>query len=524
MTQAAIAAVGVVKRFSGVQALRGVSLRVRPGEVMALLGANGAGKSTLIGILSGAVAPDEGHVEVGGRILPAGDVLAAKRAGVSVVHQELMLFPDRSVLENVAAAALPQHRSGLLDARRRRDGVVAVLARLGLAVPPDRRVSELPLGQRQLVEIGRALFAGGRVLILDEPTSALSQPETAALLAVIRSLAAQGTAVVFVSHRLDEAMRIADTLTVLRDGRVAGSWPRGAIDIGGITRAMVGEVATTDVSLPTAAGTPVVTLRAVRRAGLGPLSLTLRAGEITGLVGLEGSGTDMLLRVLGGAARAQGGIAVHGRPVRLRHPADALRAGLVYMPPDRKLEGLWLDRSPIWNIATAPVGHSSAWGWPGWGRLRKLACERMAQAGIRLTALDGPVQRLSGGNQQRVLFARSLEQAPAVLLLSDPTRGVDVRAKAQIHALIAALAADGIAVCLTCSGIDEVLAVAHRVVCMREGRIVTEGPRSVFDEAKALAVVSSTAMATRGGPEQHATAVTPLPDVGPVSDRPATGA
>jgi ABC-type sugar transport system ATPase subunit len=499
MMQDAIAAHGVGKRFGGVQALRDVSLRVRAGEVVALLGANGAGKSTLIGILSGAVAPDEGHVEVAGSVLPAGDVLAARRAGVCVVHQELMLFPDRSVAENVTAAALPLHRSGLLDTRRRRDGAAAVLARLGLAVPPDRRVGDLPLGQRQLVEIGRALFADGRVLILDEPTSALSQPETAALLAVIRSLAAQGTAVVFVSHRLDEAASIADTLTVLRDGRVAGSWPRGAIDVAGITRAMVGDVTEAPAPAAAAAGAPVVALRDVRRPGLGPVTLTLHAGEVTGLVGLEGSGTDILLRVLGGAARAQGGIAVHGRPVRLRHPADALRAGLVYMPPDRKLEGLWLERSPVWNIATAPLRRSAAWRWPGWGWLRNLARARMAQAGIRLTAADAPVQRLSGGNQQRVLFARSLEQAPAVLLLSDPTRGVDVRAKAQIHALIAGLAAEGMAVCLTCSGIDEVLAVAQRVICMREGRIVADGTRQIFDQATALALVSSAAMVPADG-------------------------
>ncbi|HWA80986.1 MAG TPA: sugar ABC transporter ATP-binding protein [Acetobacteraceae bacterium] len=491
MTPDAIAAHGVGKRYGGVVALRAVSLALRAGEVMALLGANGAGKSTLIGVLSGAVAPDEGHVEVAGRVLPSGDVAAARRAGVSVVHQELMLFPDRSVVENVTATALPLRWTGLLDRRRQRAAAAATLARLGLHVPLDAPVVGLSLAQRQLVEIGRALFTGGRVLILDEPTSALSLRETEALLSIIRSLAAEGTAVLFVSHRLDEAASIADRITVLRDGQVAGTWQRGAIDVAGMARAMVG-----DVSVPVASGTrapgqPVLEARELRGPGLGPISLSVRAGDIVGLVGLEGSGIDTLLRGLGGAAPLQGEITVNGRPVRLRHPADALRAGLVYMPPDRKLEGLWLDRSPVWNIATAPLRRCAAWRWPGAGQLGRLARERMAQVGVRLSGAHMPVRRLSGGNQQRVLFARSLEQKPAILLLSDPTRGVDVRAKSEIHRLIEALAADGIAVCLSCSGVDEVLALARRIVCMRAGRIVADGPREEFDEARALALVSS---------------------------------
>ena len=495
MTAAAIAAAGVGKRFGGVQALSDVSLRVRPGEVMALLGANGAGKSTLIGVLSGAVAPDEGHVEVFGKRLPSGDVLAAKRAGVSVVHQELMLFPDRSVAENVTAAALPLHRSGLRAIARGRAGAAAILARLGLAVPLSARAGSLSLAQRQLVEIGRALYAGGRVLILDEPTSALSQPETEALLRVIRSLAAEGTAIIFVSHRLDESASIADGVTVLRDGRVAGTWGRGGIDMKDITRAMVGEVSTASAPrAPVVEAEPLVVVDHARGPGFGPVSLSLHPGEIVGLAGLEGSGTDAVLRALGGAAPAEGSIVVRGRAVRLRHPADALREGLVYVPPDRKVEGLWLDRSPVWNITTAPIQRSPPWRWPGWTSLRDLAHARMAQVGVRLSTAETEVRHLSGGNQQRVLFARGVAQTPLVLLLSDPTRGVDVRAKAEIHALIASLAEAGIAICVTCSGIDEVLAIAHRIICMRDGRIVAEGQRVAFDEARALASISAGAL------------------------------
>jgi ABC-type sugar transport system ATPase subunit len=495
MTPDAIAAHRVSKRYSGVPALRAVSLSLRPGGVMALLGANGAGKSTLIGVLSGAVPPDEGRVEVAGRILPGGDVTAARRAGVSVVHQDLMLFPDRSVVENVTATALPLHQSGFLDKRRQRAAAAATLARLGLAVPLDARVAALSLAQRQLVAIGRALGTGGLVLILDEPTSALSFRETDALLSIIRALAAEGTAVLFVSHRLDEATHIADRLTVLRDGQVAGVWQRGTIDVSGIARAMVGDVPVHNAPVVRVSGRPVLQARELRGPRLGPLSLTIHAGEIVGFVGLEGSGIDTLLRGLGGAAPLAGAIAVSGRPVRLSYPGDALRAGLVYLPPDRKLEGLWLDRSPVWNIATAPVRRCAAWRWPGSALLGRLGRDRMAQIGVRATVADAPVRHLSGGNQQRVLFARSLEQAPAVLLLSDPTRGVDVRAKSDIHKLIETLAADGIAVCLACSGIDEVLALAQRIVCMRAGRIVADGPRGTFDEARALAIVSSGAAA-----------------------------
>jgi ABC-type sugar transport system ATPase subunit len=491
MTLDAIAAHAVSKHYGGAQVLRAVSLRLRAGEVMALVGANGAGKSTLIGVLSGAVTPDEGRVEVAGRILPGGDVTAARRAGVSVVHQELMLFPDLSVLENVTAAALPLHWSGLLSKRRQRAAAAATLARCGFVVPLDARVAELSLAQCQLVEIGRALLTGGRVLILDEPTSALSVRETEALLSVIRALAAEGTAVLFVSHRLDEAMRIADRLTVLRDGQVAGIWQRGTIDVPGIARAMVGDVPVHHAPAMRVSHRPVLQARELRGPGLGPLSLTVHAGEIVGFLGLEGSGIDTLLRGLGGAVPLDGAIEVSGQPVRLSSPADALRAGLVYMPPDRKLGGLWLDRSPVWNIATAPLRRCAAWRWPGSRWLGRLSRDRMAQVNVSLNVADAPVGHLSGGNQQRVLFARSLEQLPAVLLLSDPTRGVDVRAKNDIHRLIEALAADGVAVCLNCSDIEEVFAVAQRIVCMRAGRIVADGPRETFDEARALAMVSS---------------------------------
>lgn len=492
MSAAAIAARGVSKRYGGVRALNDVSLSLRPGEVHALLGANGAGKSTLIGVLSGAVRPDSGDVIVGEHRLRPGDVIDAKRAGVVVVHQELMLFPDLTVEENVAASGLPLNGIGLIDGRRRRDRVASVLAEIGLAVPLSQRVGSLSLSQQQIVEIGRALFSGGTILILDEPTSALSQPEAKALLRVIRVLATTGKAVIFVSHRLDEAMDVADEITVLRDGETKGAWAAGQVDVADVTRAMVGEVPAVPArSGNSLGGDAVLALRDVCGPGLGPISLDFHAGEITGLIGLEGAGTDTLLRAVGGAVPSTGDICLRGQLIRPTHPADALRAGLVYMPPDRKLEGLWLDRSPVWNIAAAAVRRTPAWRWPGWAALRAEANKTMIECGVRVSAAEQPTRFLSGGNQQRVLFARALAQDPAVLLLSDPTRGVDVRAKAAIYKLIADLAARGMAVCVASSDIEEALSFAHRIVCMRGGRIVAAGPRKEFSAARVMGAISA---------------------------------
>ncbi|MGH7118598.1 MAG: sugar ABC transporter ATP-binding protein, partial [Acetobacteraceae bacterium] len=365
MNPAAIVARGISKRFGGVQALEGVTFGLGPGEVHALLGANGAGKSTLIGILSGAIAPDRGSVEVAGQLLPPGDIVAAKRAGVMVVHQELMLFPDLTVEDNVAASKLPLNRALLLDRRQLRARAASVLTSLGLPVAPSRKVGDLSLAQQQIVEIGRAVFGGGRVLILDEPTSALSQPETLRLLNVIHALAQQGVAVVFVSHRLDEAIQIAERITVLRDGMVQGTWGASETDLARVTRAMVGEFVATRRSAAVSTGDVVLSVQNVRGAEVGPVTFDLHEGEILGLIGLEGSGTDVLLRMLGGAVPCKGEILLQGEQLRLRHPADALRAGLVYMPPDRKREGLWLERSPIWNIATAMIRRTAPLGWPG---------------------------------------------------------------------------------------------------------------------------------------------------------------
>jgi ABC-type sugar transport system ATPase subunit len=428
--------------------------------------------------------------------LPLGSVWAARAAGLTVVHQELMLFPDRTVEENVFASVLPSGAFRWTTASARRDRVQATMDRLGAVIDPKARVGELPLAHRQLVEIARALCSGGRVLVLDEPTSALSKPEARGLFDAIRIIAAQDAAVIFVSHRLDEVFEITDAITVLRDGRVVGRWRTADADIPTITRAMVGELAderppTTAVAWPRA-----VAIRLKSSAhGTPEVDLSLRAGEVVGLAGLEGSGVSKVLEMLGGVVAVSGLIEVDGRRVRFRHPSEAIREGVVYMPPDRKKDGLWLEQDASFNIGSALVARLPP-AWLHKETLDHVSTERMAEVGVRTNALHEAVGRLSGGNQQRVLLARSLEARPRVLLLDDFTRGVDVKAKAGIHALVRNLANAGISICVTSSDLEELIGVADRIVCMRLGRIVADGPSSDFDKLSLL-TRASTAPARR---------------------------
>ena len=493
--RALLSARGISKRFGGVRALSSVAFDVRAGEVHGLIGANGAGKSTLIGILSGAIWPDSGTLAVNGREVPLGDVVEARRAGLAVVHQELMLFPDRTVEENIAATALPTRGSGFIDRRRRRRIVQRVLDSLGAAIDLSKRVADLPLPQRQLVEIGRALCGGGSIFVLDEPTSSLSAPEAAGLFATIRALVDEGAGVVFVSHRLDEVFAITNSVTVLRDGCVGGTWRTSDVDVATITRAMVGDLANERPARVEATGSIAMKLVGASGPGVAPLDLELRAGEVVGLAGLEGSGTSAVLEMLGGVVPVTGGIVVGGKPVRFRHPADAIAAGIVYMPPDRKKGGLWLERSPLWNVAAANVNRMAALDWLHRREMYRIGSLRLDDVGVRAVDREQPVARFSGGNQQRVMLARAIEMGPKVLLLSDFTRGVDVKAKGAIHKLVRDLAGQGMAICLTSSDLDELLEVADRLICMRGGREISAGPAAGFDEWRLLSLVTTGAAA-----------------------------
>jgi ABC-type sugar transport system ATPase subunit len=488
-----LSARSISKRFAGMQALDNVSLALAPGEIHGLLGANGAGKSTLINVLSGALPPDSGSLHVAGRQVQLGSLSAARNAGLAVVHQELMLFPDRTVEENIFANVLPAGAFRFTSASRRRQRVEAAMDGLGAIIDLTARVGSLSLAHQQLVEIARALCRGGSVLILDEPTSALSQPEARGLFDAIRAIVAKDAAVIFVSHRLDEVFEITDSLTVLRDGLVVGRWQTAEADIPSITRAMVGELAE---ERPAKAGAwsaqqTTISIKSSTRE-LPNLDLAFRSGEVVGLAGLEGSGVSTVLQMLAGVVPINGCVEIAGDVVRFTHPSQAIRKGVIYMPPDRKNGGLWLEHDSVFNIGAVLV-EKMPFGWLSRDRLTTATVARLTQVGVRASALGEPVRLLSGGNQQRVLLGRSLAADPRVLLLNDFTRGVDVSAKASIHQIVRDLAASGMAICVTSSDFEELLGVADRIVCMRAGRVVADRPSSELDKLRLLALASAEA-------------------------------
>jgi ABC-type sugar transport system ATPase subunit len=501
---ALLSARNICKQFGKFRALDDVSFDVAPGEVRGLLGANGAGKSTLIGILSGALRPDSGFLSVGGLETPLGSLTAARKAGLSVVHQELMLFPDLTVEENIFTSALPAAPLYPINRRDRRRKVEGTLNRIGATVDLRARVDELPLSHRQLVEIARALCAGGRVLILDEPTSALSQPEARGLFAAIRSIVAEDAAVVFVSHRLDEVFAITDSITVLRDGRVEGHWRTADVDIPTVTHAMVGELADESPRRRVAGEVGKVAIRVSGGVpGLAPLDISVRAGEVVGLAGLQGSGVSTVMRMLGGVVPFEGRLEVDGSLVKFDHPSQAISHGVVYAPPDRKRGGLWLDRSVAFNIGAASIFGMRPLQWLRQEKINQGASSRMLQVGVRANALREPAGRLSGGNQQRILLGRSLELGPRILLLNDFTRGVDVKAKGAIHQLVRELADAGLAICVTSSDLEELLDVADRIICMRGGQVVADQPSATFDKLSLLTLASA-APESGANSERHA--------------------
>jgi rhamnose transport system ATP-binding protein len=478
--------VDIAKAYGGSQALKGVSLHLRRGEIHALLGTNGAGKSTLIKVLAGAVRPDRGVVRRDGAELALRSPARAHAQGLSVVHQELTLFPDLAVWRNIVAGKLPRRTAAVVDVSAGRRLASEALARLGASIPLNARTGDRPLAQRQLVEIARALHSGGDVLVLDEPTSALPDAEAERLLDVIRSLKNSGHIVLLVSHRLDEVYAVADWITVLRDGEVAASASPHDLPVEEAIAAMVGSTSAVARSNRErgVAAQPLIELADDRG-----MELTLRAGEIVGLAGLEGAGHTDVLRGLGGIGNARLRVSIEGRERAIRKPINAIRLGIVYVPPDRKLDGLWLDRSVTANIAAGRLPAVSRLGTQSARRSRAFARSWVDRFGIRTTTVDAPARALSGGNQQRVMLARSLAMEPRCLLLTEPTRGVDVAAKADIHRRLRDVSDTGMAICFTSSEVPELLEVADRIVCFRGGAIVAEGPVGEFDEPQVLALI-----------------------------------
>jgi simple sugar transport system ATP-binding protein/ribose transport system ATP-binding protein len=486
---------GVVKRFGGVQALRGVDLVVERGSIHGLVGENGAGKSTLGKILAGVHRPDDGTVVVDGRAVTYRSPRDALADGITIIAQEPTLVPHRSVQENVF---LGVERGVVLDDRSAARRFASLVEASGIDLAGRRLVRTLPVADQQKVEILRALARDAKLVVMDEPTSALTTDEAERLFELIRRLRDRGVTVIYVSHFLSEVLSLADTVTVLRDGRIVRTSAARDETPERLVNAMLGR--SLDLAfperVPVAADAPVVL--AARRLSRPPsvhdVSLEVRAGEIVGLAGLIGSGRSEVARLIFGADRAAGGtVAVDGKPLDARSPRAAIRRGVVMLPEDRKRHGLLMLRSIVDNVTLPHLADVSSAGVVSGRRERRRAAELVTRVDVRTPSNAVPVSTLSGGNQQKVLFAKWLFRRPRVFIADEPTRGVDVGAKRAIYELIQALAAEGIAVLLISSEHEEVLGLAHRVLVMRAGRIVAELDEHEMSEDAVLHAAFGTA-------------------------------
>ncbi|WP_026872769.1 sugar ABC transporter ATP-binding protein [Inquilinus limosus] len=495
MTEPLLRMIAITKRFPGVVALDGVGLEVAAGEVHGLLGENGAGKSTLLKILSGAQAPDDGSIVFAGETVSFAAPYEAQRRGIVTIYQEFNLIPSLTVAENILIGREPG-RAGLVDWSAMHRAAKAALDRIGLAIDPRRLVRDLSVAEQQMVEIARALSMDSRLIVMDEPTSALSAAEVERLMAIIRALRDHGIAVIYVTHRLDEVMAVCDRITVLRDGRLVGGAEVASVTVDDIIRMMVGRDLGALARIEggaAQAGPPALRVEGIttERSALNPhatvlhgVSLAVRRGEILGIAGLVGAGRTELARAIFGAdARAGGRILVEDRPVEIRSPADAIRHGIGLVPEDRKQQALFLSLAIRSNLAIAALGKlAGLFGYVPDSRERGLVEEYRRALGIRMAGPEQPIANLSGGNQQKVVLARWLALRPKVLIVDEPTRGIDVAAKAEVHQLLGRLAQEGIAVIAISSELPEVLAISDRIVAMCEGRITGEVDRAEADE------------------------------------------
>ncbi|HKW11245.1 MAG TPA: sugar ABC transporter ATP-binding protein [Gemmatimonadaceae bacterium] len=477
MTEPAVRFEQISKRFVGVQALSDVSLEVAEGSCHALCGENGAGKSTLGKILAGIHAPDSGRLFVHGQAVRFGSPRDALEAGVGMVHQELAFCENLSVAENLLLGGLPTRR-GFVDRAAMERRARAMLDEIGADVDVQLQMRALTIAQQQLVQIATAVCGGALIIVFDEPTSSLSQAEADRLYTLIGELKTRGVTCIYVSHRMPEIFRLCDTISVLRDGRHVATQPASALSDTELVRLMIGRPL--GEYLPSAvervAGKELLRVERLTVVGrFHEVSLTLREGEIVGLAGLVGAGrSEFAHAVFGLDAPTSGSIAVDGAPVTMREPKDAIRLGIGLVPEDRKRQGLVLGESGLHNTSLPILDRLSRVGFVRRGEEATLAQSFFSRLRVRTPGLDAPVAGLSGGNQQKIVLARWLAAQSRILILDEPTRGVDVGAKAEIHGLIRDLAARGNAVLLISSELPEVIALSHRVLVMRQGEIVAE--------------------------------------------------
>jgi ABC-type sugar transport system ATPase subunit len=492
---------GISKAFPGVQALKSVSLEVFPGECLALVGENGAGKSTLMKSLSGVYAPDEGQIELDTQPVTLSNPHQAQRLGISIIYQEFNLFPNLTIEENVFIGREP-NTNGIVRWSSLRQATQALLDRLGVNLDPRTTVRDLSVAQQQMVEIAKALSYNARIVIMDEPTSALTDTEVAALMTIVRGLKTAGLGVIYISHRLEEVFAISDRITVLRDGQNAGEVVTARSTPAQVVNLMVGRNLADLFHKEGSAAEPqtVLEVRGLSRTGtkrdaaaivLNDVSLQVRAGEIVGLAGLVGSGRTELARAIFGADHFdQGEVLIDGRPIAIKNPQDAIRAGIGMVPEDRKLQALVLQLAVRENVSLPNLRRLSSFGVIRRPEERRLARSFVESLQIRTPSLEQKVINLSGGNQQKVVIAKWLALQPKILIVDEPTRGVDIGAKAEVHQLLNQLAQRGVAILMISSELPEILGMSDRILVMRGGTIAGELMRGDATQERIMAIAT----------------------------------
>ena len=490
---------GISKSFPGVKALSGVQLDLYPGQVTALIGENGAGKSTIVKVLTGIYQPEEGTIEIEGAAVRFASADAAAKVGVTAIHQETVLFDELSVAENIWLGHAPRGRFGLIDRRAMRADAARLLAEIGAKLDPDQRLGDLGIASRHMVAIARALSIEARVVILDEPTAALSHKEIHELYDLVETLKRQGKAILFISHKFDEVFRIADRYTVFRDGQFVGEGRMAEVTEGELVQMMVGR--SVDQIFPARdhnIGPPVLTVSGYSHpTEFADIGFTLHRGEILGFYGLVGAGRSEVMQALFGITTPSKGACRIDDQVRvIRSTSEAIAAGIVYVPEDRGRQGA-VKGLPIFQNVTLPsLGAVSRAGFLRMAEELALAREYTQRLDLRAAALDQDVGLLSGGNQQKVVIAKWLATKPRVIILDEPTKGIDIGSKAAVHSFMAELAAQGLAIIMVSSEIPEVLGMSDRVIVMREGLIVDEvagdrmTPEALVRAAAGLAVAA----------------------------------
>lgn len=491
----------ISKTFPGVKALDRVNLEIRQGEVLALAGENGAGKSTLMKILTGVYAPDPGgSILIEGKEVLMRDGNHARALGIGIIYQELSVVENLNVAENIFLAREPLGRMGLIDRARMNREAREVLLTIDMDIDPATRVSELSVGQKQMIEIAKALSYQSKVIIMDEPTASLSHHETSTLLSLIKKLRERNIAVVYISHRLEEVFELADRVTVLRDGCTVDTSPIAEVTRESLVRMMVDRELSELYAPPIshASSVPVLevrdlTMRAVTPADarIRDISLTVHRGEILGIAGLVGSGRTEIMEMIFGMRACTGEILMEGKPVSIRNPHDAIEAGIGFVTEDRKAQGLVLGMSVRENFSLTHLKRYSPFQFLQRAKEDESCRQFVRTLGIKTPTIEQKVVNLSGGNQQKIVIAKWVARNPKVLIVDEPTRGIDIGAKAEVHALLSRLAAEGIGVIVISSDLLEVLAVSDRILIVREGRINGELTRAEASQERVMAAATA---------------------------------